>query len=236
MVDTIDGQYVVKLRGAAQGVAALVAEIVVAGLADALNLPVPARRIITLEAAQPSDDRNDELADLLDASVGDNLGFRYLPTARPFRLRDLADVPLDFAAQVRWLDWLTLNPDRGPANPNILVDGPRFWLIDHGAALPFQHDWGAVTEASPLRPAPAVPHLFDSLAMRLPEWDPLLTSLVTRETLAETVAQIPDSFLGPLLPPPRTAEAAGRRRLAYAAFLWKRLQGPRPVTLVPIPP
>jgi hypothetical protein len=228
VVDTSDGHYVVKLRGAAQGTAALVAEIVVAALADALNLPVPFRRIITIGVAQRTDDRNDELADLLDASVGDNLGFRHLPTARPLQRWDLATVPLDFAAQVRWLDWLTMNPDRGPGNPNILVDGSRYWLIDHGAALPFQHDWDAVTEASPLRPAPAIPHVFDGLATHLPEWDPLLTALVTRETLAETVALIPDSFLRPLLPPPWSPEAAERRRLAYAAFLWKRLRGPRP--------
>jgi HipA-like protein len=233
VIETPDGDYVVKLRGAAQGTAALVAEIVVAALADTLALPVPSRRIITIGASQLTDDRNDELADLLDASVGDNLGFRYLPTARPLQPWDLATIPLDFAAQVRWLDWLIMNPDRGPGNPNILVDGSRYWLIDHGAALPFQHDWQAVTETSPLRAAPAIPHVFDGITTHLAEWDPLLTALVTREALAETVALIPDSFLRPLLPPPWTAEAAERRRLAYAAFLWKRLGGPRPFGAVP---
>jgi hypothetical protein len=230
VVDTADGQFVVKLRGAAQGTAALVAETVVAALADVLHLPVPPRRLITIGPDQPTDDRNDELADLLHASAGENLGFRYLPSARPLRHWDLANVPLDFAAQVRWLDWLTLNQDRGPENPNILVEGSRYWLIDHGAALPFQHDWAAVTEATPRRNAPAPPHVFDHLAGRLAEWDPLLTALVTREALAGAVAGIPDSFLWPLLPPPPTTAAADRRRQAYAAFLWKRLQGPRPFT------
>jgi hypothetical protein len=228
IVDTTEGAYVVKLRGAAQGTAALVAEVVVAALADVLHLPVPQHRVITLARAQPTDDRNDELADLLVASVGENLGFRYLPAARPLQAGDLERVPLDLAAQVRWLDWLTMNPDRGPANPNILVDGPRYWLIDHGAALPFQHDWAAVTEAAPVRRAPALPHVFDRLATDLRAWDPLLTALVTRATLAEAVALVPDSFLRPLLPSPATTEAAERRRSAYAAFLWNRLRGPRP--------
>jgi len=228
VVDTTDGTYVVKLRGAAQGTAALVAEVVVAALADVLHLPVPPRRVITLVRAQPTDDRNDELADLLVASVGENLGFRYLPSARPLRADELERVPLDFAAQVRWLDWLTMNSDRGPANPNILVDGSRYWLIDHGAALPFQHDWAAVTEAAPVRRAAPLPHVFDRLETDMRGWDPLLTAIVTRATLSEAVTLIPDSFLRPLLPAPATTDAAERRRSAYAAFLWKRLRGPRP--------
>ena len=118
----------------------------------------------------------------------------FLPAARTLRADGLAHVPPDFAAQVRWLDWLTMNPDRGPANPNILVDGSRYWLIDHGAALPFQHDWAAVTEAAPMRRA----------------------------------APIPASFLRPLVPAPATTDAVERRRSAYAAYLWKRLRGPRP--------
>jgi hypothetical protein len=232
VVDTADGAYVVKLRGAAQGTAALVAEVVVAALADALHLPVPPRRIITLAPAQPTDDRNDELADLLAASVGENLGFRYLPAARTLRAEDLAHVPPDFAAQVRWLDWLTMNPDRGPANPNILVDGSRYWLIDHGAALPFQHDWAAVTEAAPMRRAAPFPHMFDGLDTDLLGWDPLLTAIVTRATLADAVAPIPTSFLLPLVPAPATTDAVERRRSAYAAYLWKRLRGPRPFAAV----
>lgn len=227
MVETADGAYLVKLRGAAQGTASLVAEVIVGALADRLNLPVPPRRVIVITPATPSDDLNDELADLLGASVGDNLGFRYLPSARPLRPGDLGRITRDFAAQVWWLDWLGLNPDRSPANPNILVDGPRFWLIDHGAALPFQHDWGAVNEATPHRPAFAFPHALSAIATDVRAWDPILTALLTRESLASAVAEVPDSFLEPLLPPGSTAAVLPRRRAAYEAFLWKRLQGPR---------
>jgi hypothetical protein len=236
VVETTEGEYVVKLRGAAQGTGALVAEVVVGALADLLGLPVPPRRIIVLTGAQPTDDRNDELADLLEASVGENLGFRLLPAARQFTASDLPQVPSDFAAQVRWLDWLTLNPDRRPSNPNILVEGKHYWLIDHGAALHFQHDWAAVTEATPFRAELPLPHLFDGFAPQLAAWDPLLTALVTREALAGIIAEIPDSFLEPLVGAPVTAEAIRRRRAAYEAFLWKRLRGPRPGSLVPLAP
>src|SRR5262245_26471595 len=170
VVETDSGRYLVKLRGAAQGPATLVAEVVVGGIADLLGLAVPARVVIELSATTPTDDANDELADLLFASQGDNLGFQFLERAHPLHPAEVRDVPKDWASQVRWLDWLVLNPDRTPANPNILGVGSRYWLIDHGAALPFQHDWAQVTEATPLRLEPPG-HLFTEVSTRLIEWD-----------------------------------------------------------------
>ena len=227
VVETAEGDHFVKLRGAAQGTASLVAEVVVAAIADRLGLPVPPRRIITLSSLTPTDDHNDELADLLRASIGEDLGFRFLPAARALQAADLSRITRDFASQIRWLDWLVLNPDRRPENPNILVDGPRFWLIDHGAALPFHHDWSSVTEATPLRRAFTFPHVFSAIANDVLAWDPVLTALLTRESLAGAIAEVPDSFLQPLLPPGSTTAMVQRRRAAYEGFLWKRLQGPR---------
>ena len=233
MVDTEVGPYLVKLRGAAQGTGTLVAEVIVGAIADWLGLPVPPRRVIRLLPDHPTDDRNDELADLLRASVGENLGFTYLDGARVLVPGEVDRLDPDFAAQVRWLDWLVQNPDRGPENPNILVQGRGFWLIDHGAALPFQHDWGAVREQSPHRPAPPLPHLLDGHAPRLAAWDPLLTALLTREAIIAAVEDVPASFLVPLLPAGAGAEPLRRRRAAYVAFLWKRLRGPRPFGVAP---
>jgi hypothetical protein len=230
-VETSSGTHHVKLRGAAQGTTALVAEVVVAELAVALGLPVPARRVIVFPPGLPTDDRNDELADLLAASEGENLGFRLLPEVRPITAADLPNVPLDVAARVRWLDWLVANMDRSPENPNILVDGAGCWLIDHGASLTFQHDWAAVTEDSPMRPVPVLPHVFDALDLDLPRRDRELTDCITREALAKAVAAIPESFLSPLVPAPAGPERVERRRAAYAAYLWKRLRGPRPWSL-----
>ena len=82
LVETTSGRFIVKLRGAAQGVPPLIAEIITAELATVLGLPVPERALVQLDSDVPSDDRNDELADLLEASRGLNLGFRYLPGAR----------------------------------------------------------------------------------------------------------------------------------------------------------
>lgn len=134
IVQTPGGRFVVKLRGAGHGTLALVAEIIVAELAERLGLAVPERVMIELPPDVPSDDRNDELADLLGASVGTNLGFRLLEGAYEPRAEALRSLDDDFKARVLWLDGLTMNPDRSASNPNILFWKQRPWLID--TALP----------------------------------------------------------------------------------------------------
>jgi hypothetical protein len=234
LATTSEGPYFVKLRGAAQGTAALVAEALVAAIAERLDLPVPRQRLVSIAAEIPSDDKNAELADLLRASIGENLGFQYLEGARPLRTDEVAEIDADFASRVVWLDWLVLNPDRSRKNPNILVHGGKHWLIDHGAALPFHHDWASVTEDSANRAPFAVPHALESRASRLAEWDGPLTAALTREVLEEIVSAVPASFLRPLLPRSAPTVTLERRRAAYAAFLWKRLRGPRHFLVAPV--
>ncbi|MBL0173512.1 MAG: hypothetical protein IPP90_23040 [Gemmatimonadaceae bacterium] len=86
---------------------------------------------------------SDELRDLLDASVGVNVGFELLEAARKSHDPSTNASRLEVAASVLWLDVLVQNLDRSPSNPNIMCV-VACWLIDHGAALPFHHDWSAV--------------------------------------------------------------------------------------------
>jgi hypothetical protein len=231
LVDTPASRRLVKLRGAGQGTGALVAEVIVAALAEALGLRVPARSLVVLEKDTPSDERDAEVVDLLAASVGLNLGFAPLDDAREIGPSDLPRLDPAETAAVLWLDRLVLNPDRTRRNPNLLWCDERLWLIDHGAALRFQYDWSAVTEATPrelgLRPEP---HIFEAAAGadEWATWDSILAGLLTRTVLESAVAAVPASFLVPLLPDAAPqADALRRRRAAYTAFLWKRLQPPR---------
>ena len=59
--------------------------MIVAALAEAMGLWVPSRVLIVIDAALKSEDREDELMDLLAASQGVNLGFQYLTGARDIR-------------------------------------------------------------------------------------------------------------------------------------------------------
>jgi hypothetical protein len=228
VADTEEGPLLVKLRGAAQGPAALVAEIVVAELADALSMRVPRRTLVTLGADVPSDDGDPELRELLVASDGLNLGFRFLEGAREIRPEEATAVPDDLAVPTLWLDRLVMNPDRTTKNPNILAAEHAFWLIDHGAALGFQYDWKAVTEEAPRAAYTIEHHLFASRSALLRDWDERLATRLSRETVARAIAAVPDDFLVPLLGRAATDDRVRRRRAAYQAFLWKRLNAPGP--------
>jgi hypothetical protein len=224
LVETEAGLFVTKLRGAGQGAPALVAEIVVAGLAEQLGLAVPERALIELPADVTRDNHNDELAALLDASVGVNLGFRFLDGARDPGPSDLKRLNDEFAARVLWLDGLTMNPDRTQQNPNVLFWKGQPWLIDHGAALTFQYRWASLTEDAPREPADYEGHVFTDRTALLRTWDTKLAASLERETLTAVIADVPDSFL--LAANPR--QAPDRTRALYRAFLWKRLKPPRP--------
>ena len=224
VVETPAGRFVLKLRGAGHGVLALVAEVIVAELAEQLGLSVPERALVELPPDVRSDDRNDELADLLARSTGMNLGFRLLDGASVANARFLESLDDDVVARLLFLDGLTQNPDRTPANPNVLFWKNQPWLIDHGSALGFHHDWSLVSEDSPREPWSYATHVFAHRSALLAHFDPLLAPLLGRDALTAAVAAVPDEFLA-------TVDAAASPRFtrsAYHAFLWKRLKPPRP--------
>src|SRR4051794_33731128 len=177
VVDTDHGTRFTKLRGAGQGVLPLVAEIIVASVAEAIGLRVPERCLVELPGAVESLNKRDELRDLLDASVGLNLGFAYLEGARMFTVDDVARVSEDDAAAIVWLDAFVMNPDRTARNPNLMWYRDALWLIDHGAALAFQYSWADVTEAAAGRMfAPGDPHLLQSRVANIGQWDALFAA------------------------------------------------------------
>ncbi len=228
IIETAHGNFLTKLRGTGQGLTALIAEIIVAELAETIGLRVPARAVIAVDDTIPSDNQDPELLDLLRKSAGRNLGFTLVDGARDFRREDLDWVNVTEASMVVWLDAIVANPDRTWKNPNLLVRRGQLWLIDHGAALGFHHDWSAVTEQSPRRAyRPPGEHVLATRATQIADWDERLAALLDREALTRAVDGVPDDFLLPLLPPGAPPEALARRRAAYVAFLAKRLRAPR---------
>src|SRR4029450_13563867 len=81
LIETDAGVFYTKLRGAGQAPASLVSEIIVGKLADALELSVPARVLIDIPPAVRTENRDDELVQLLHRSIGLNLGFHLLSNA-----------------------------------------------------------------------------------------------------------------------------------------------------------
>ncbi|MDO9356622.1 MAG: aminotransferase class I and II [Solirubrobacteraceae bacterium] len=199
-----DGLYVVKLRGAGQGVRALVSEIVVGELARALGLRVPVLALLELDDAIGRAEPDPEIQALLRGSVGDNVGLDFLPASLPFAIHADRAVPVEEAAAVVWLDLLTTNVDRTPRNPNLLWWHGHLWLIDHGAALYRQHA-ATLGPGEADRPFPQIadhvllPLLGAAGAARvetLRTAHERLAPLLTTETLAGIVGQVPVDWAG----------------------------------------
>ena len=70
--------YVLKFRGAGQGVKALIADFIGGEIARAAGLKVPELVFANLDTAFGRTEPDEEIQDLLKASVGINLGVHYL--------------------------------------------------------------------------------------------------------------------------------------------------------------
>ncbi|MEZ5123971.1 MAG: HipA family kinase [Solirubrobacterales bacterium] len=212
-----DGLYVVKFRGAGQGPLALVAEVVVGELARALGLPVPELVVVELDPALGRAEPDPEIQELIDASAGANLGVDFLPGALPYSPAAGWTPDPDLAAAIVWLDALTMNVDRTPRNPNLLLWHDRLHLIDHGAALYRQHGPGGLDpERDAERPFPAIAdHVLLACAGSIEQADARLAPQVDRPLLERLAALVPGEWL------------AGPPRETYVEYLARRAQAPR---------
>jgi hypothetical protein len=212
-----DGLYVTKFRGAGQGPAALVAEVLAGELARALDLPVPELVVVHVAKELGDAEPDPEVQELIAASVGLNLGMDFLPGALPFTLP--ADPPLaaELAADVVWFDALVTNVDRTPRNPNLLGWHGRTWLIDHGAAFFRQHAEAILADTAHFPVPMLADHVLLPVAGPIADADRRLADRAIAAVDA-AAALVPDEWLG--------ADPATRRN-DLAAFLHRRLQPPR---------
>jgi len=224
-----DGVYVVKFRGAGQGTAALVAEIVVGELGRRLGIRVPELVTVDIDPEMARRDPDQEIQELLRASAGENLGMDFLPGSVGYDGVGW-EPPAEEAARIYWLDALTANVDRTWSNPNLIIWHRQLWAIDHGAALLFQHSWPAVTAWAERRYDLSQHVLADLVATLDPavlaKLDAALAETVTVEALTEITALVPDSFLLGMNSVPPDADPAGLRQ-RYVDYLLTRCAGPR---------
>jgi hypothetical protein len=219
------GLYVLKFRGAGQGVKALIAELVAGELARAAGLNMPELVFVQLDPDLARTEPDAEIQDLLRASAGLNLALDYLPGSVTFD--PLAHPPSSaLASAIVWHDAFVSNVDRSPRNSNLLVWHRQLWLIDHGAALIFHHHWGTADEqlAQARKPFPMIgQHVLLPWAHEIEAADARLSALITPETVAAIVAQIPDAWLAD---EPAFASVAAHRE-AYERYFCSRLAAPR---------
>jgi hypothetical protein len=186
--------YVLKFRGAGQGIRSLIAELIGGEVARALGLKVPEIVFARLDTAFGRSEPDEEIQDLLKASVGLNLGLHYLSGSITFDPVANTVDPL-LASRIVWLDCLLTNVDRTARNTNMLMFHKDLWLIDHGAALYFHHSWDNWKEQA-VRPFVQVKdHVLLPFASRLEEVDAEFRTRLTLEKITEIVELIPDDWL-----------------------------------------
>ncbi len=209
--------YVLKFRGAGQGFKALISEIIGGELARIAGLKVPELVFAQLDEAFGRTEPDEEIQDLLKASVGLNLALHYLSEAITYD-PTVSKVDAILASKIVWLDCLLTNMDRTARNTNMLFWHKELWLIDHGASLYFHHSWQNWEEQA-LRPFALVKdHVLLPQASELAAVDAELTALFTPKIINEVLALIPDEWLNEDIFP-----SSKQQRNAYAKFLTNRI-------------
>jgi hypothetical protein len=213
-----DGTYVLKFRGAGQGVLALVAELVAGELARALGLPVPEIVFAELDPRMARTEPDPEIQELLQKSEGLNLALDYLPGSITFD--PIVALPIAgqsaLASEIVWFDALVTNVDRTAKNTNLLVWHRKLWMIDHGATLIFHHQWESWRDRSRSSFAAIREHVLLPWADEIAAADARLSARLTEEVIDGVLALIPDRWL-----------QEGPSRAIYREYLMERLQAPR---------
>lgn len=213
--------YVLKFRGAGQGVKALIAELLGGEIARALGFRVPEIVFAKVDPAFGRTEPDEEIQDLLRFSEGTNLGLHYLSGAITFDPVVNRVDPLT-ASKIVWLDCFLTNVDRTARNTNMLMWNKELWLIDHGAALYFHHSW-VNWEPQSTKPFLQVKdHVLLPWATELAVADELFHAILEPKALRTIVSLIPDDWLSG-----KDESLPIENRTVYEQFLVNRISNSR---------
>ncbi len=186
--------YALKFKGAGQGVKSLIAELIGGEIARALGLRIPELVFANLDESFGRVEPDEEIQDLLKASVGLNLALHFLSGAITYDPAVTTIEPL-LASKIVWLDGLLTNVDRTPRNTNMLWWRNELWLIDNGASLYFHHSWQNWNDQA-VRPfAQIAHHVLLPQATELESVDKEFRAILTPERIRGIVNLIPDVWV-----------------------------------------
>ncbi|HMG87263.1 MAG TPA: HipA family kinase [Terracidiphilus sp.] len=214
------GLYVVKFRGAGQGILALIAELLAGEIGRALGLRVPEIVFMEIDEALGRNEPDYEIRQLLKASSGVNLALDYLPGSTMFDPAARDTAPADEASMMVWFDGYTQNIDRTARNANLLVWHRKLYPIDHGAALFFHHDWASREKKIDSPFAEIKDHILLPWAKEIAKAAAIAHEKLTEPVLRGIVEIVPDAWLEAIPGNVNVAE----RRAGYLRFFVRRLQ------------
>jgi hypothetical protein len=214
------GLYVVKFRGAGQGILALIAELLAGEIGRALGLRVPEIVFMEIDAALGRNEPDYEIRQLLKASTGVNLALDYLPGSTMFDPAARDTAPVDEASMMAWFDAFTQNIDRTSRNANLLVWHRKLYPIDHGAALFFHHDWPSREKKIAAPFAEIEQHILLPWATEITKAAEIAHERLTEPVLRAIVEMVPDAWFEAI-----PGDVSGsERRAGYIEFFTRRLE------------
>lgn len=220
IVEADDGfLYVLKFRGAGQGIKALIAELIGGELARALSIKMPEVVFAMLDDSFSKTEPDEEIQDLLQASVGLNLGVHYLSGSITYDPIVKSIEPI-LASKIVLLDYILTNVDRTPRNTNMLMWHKELWLIDHGASLYFHHSWENWQEQSKRLFAAIKDHVLLAQATELASVVEEFRTILSPKLINDVVNLIPDEWLNDY----SVSDSPDERRQVYANFINTRVQ------------
>ncbi len=220
IVEADDGfLYVLKFRGAGQGIKTLIAELIAGEIARAVSLKVPEVVFANLASDFGRTEPDEEIQDLLKASTGLNLGLHYLSGAATFDT-SVNSVDAMLASKIVWLDAFIMNVDRTARNTNMLMWRNELWLIDHGAAFYFHHSWDDMEKQSKRPFTQIKDHVLLPFATDLHEADKEFRFILTEKTIRDILHLVPHEWLSIAEP---SDVSADEKRMVYFHFLQDRL-------------
>lgn len=219
IVEADDGfLYVLKFRGAGQGIKSLIAELIGGELARAMGFKVPELVFALVDEAFGRTEPDEEIQDLLKFSTGLNLGLHYLSGSISFDPAVNHVDPL-LASKIVWLDCLITNVDRTARNTNMLSWNRELWLIDHGAAFYFHHGWDNWQDHAQRPFTQVKDHVLLPLASELEVVDGVFKQLLTPGRIRDIISLVPDEWLSAASP----GIGIQAKRTVYETFLNTRV-------------
>ena len=104
-------------------------------------------------------------------------------------------VDADLASRIVWFDAFISNVDRTARNPNLMVWHRRLYLIDHGAAMYFHHDWANAGDVCEKPFVLIRDQVLLPFATKIAEVDAGLAALLPDAEIERIVGLVPDSWL-----------------------------------------
>jgi hypothetical protein len=197
-----------------------VAELIAGEIGRVLGLNVPELVFVDVDEALGRNEPDEEIRDLLRASVGLNLALDYLPGSVMFDPAAGDSAGADLASRAVWFDAFITNVDRTFHNPNLLYWHKSLYFIDHGAALYFHHNWQSIEQMAVNRFAPVRHHVLLPWAATIEEANARLRCLLTEAVIGDIVGLAPDAWLLPAA----GMETPAQIRAAYVEYFLRRLE------------